>query len=136
MEYLYVTIGNHAKNNGIKIDLNFTRSSSGDEKYYNINFTATGTYVRIAEFIMNLEDDSSLGFKIEEFSMTGESNTIQATFVCKDVKIQGISSNSSTSSSRTQTNTIEDGTTSNTTNNTTTGNTNTARNTTANNVAE
>ena len=70
MEYLYTTFGKHAKNNGIKIDMAFTRSSSGDDKYYNINFTATGSYIRIAEFIMNIEDDSSLGFKVEEFKMT------------------------------------------------------------------
>ena len=136
ISYLMVRIGTHAKTEGVEMKMDVSRSYSGSEDTYNLNFTATGAYARIAEFITDIEDDSSLGFKIEEFSMTGESNTIQATFVCKDVKIQGISSNSSTSSSRTQTNTIEDGTTSNTTNNTTTGNTNTARNTTANNVAE
>ena len=139
LEYLYVTIGNHAKNNGIKIDLNFTRSSSGDEKYYNINFTATGTYVRIAEFLMNLEDDSSLGFKVEDFKMLpaqGDGNTLQATFTCKNIKVEDISStitnttndenangntttdgNSITSENTANTNSTENNTTSNTTSN-------------------
>ena len=139
LEYLYVTIGNHAKNNGIKIDLNFTRSSSGDEKYYNINFTATGTYVRIAEFIMNLEDDSSLGFKVEDFKMLpaqGDGNTLQATFTCKNIKVEDISStitNTTTNDENTNGNTTTDG------NTTTSGNTtenNTTSNTMTNNTAQ
>ena len=108
MEYLYTTFGKHAKNNGIKIDMAFTRSSSGDDKYYNINFTATGSYIRIAEFIMNIEDDSSLGFKVEEFKMTpsaeGE-NTLQATFVCKNIKIEDVSSNTVSTNQNTDTTT-------------------------------
>ena len=97
MEYLYTTFGKHAKNNGIKIDMAFTRSSSGDDKYY-----------RIAEFIMNIEDDSSLGFKVEEFKMTpsaeGE-NTLQATFVCKNIKIEDVSSNTVSTNQNTDTTT-------------------------------
>ncbi len=139
LEYLYVTIGNHAKNNGIKIDLNFTRSSSGDEKYYNINFTATGTYVRIAEFIMNLEDDSSLGFKVEDFKMLpaqGDGNTLQATFTCKNIKVEDISStitNTTTNDENTNGNTTTDGNT--TTSENTTEN-NTTSNTMTNNTAQ
>lgn len=108
MEYLYTTFGKHAKNNGIKIDMAFTRSSSGDDKYYNINFTATGSYIRIAEFIMNIEDDSSLGFKVEEFKMTPSSegeNTLQATFVCKNIKIEDVSSNTVSTNQNTDTTT-------------------------------
>lgn len=97
-EYLYTAIGNHAKNNKIKIGMNFTRSASGDTNYYDINFTATGSYIRIAEFIMDVEDDSSLGFKIEEFKMTPSAeggDVLQATFVCKNIRVEDISSSTS-----------------------------------------
>lgn len=123
MEYLYTAFGKHAKNNGIKIDMAFTRSSSGDDKYYNINFTATGSYIRIAEFIMNIEDDSSLGFKVEEFKMTPSSegeNTLQATFVCKNIKIEDVSSNTVSTNQNTDTTTNKNQNTTNTVNSNTT----------------
>lgn len=96
IEYLWVIIGNHAKTEGVEIKMDVDRSSSGSVNYYNLKFTVTGLYVAISEFITDIEDDSSLGFKIEEFKMNSSSaensNTLQATFVCKDIKIEGISS--------------------------------------------
>lgn len=103
LEYLYTTIGKHAENNKIKIGMQFTRSSSGDANYYNINFTATGSYIRIAEFIMDVEDDSSLGFKIEDFKMIQSSegdNILQATFACKNIKVEDVVSNVDTSNNK------------------------------------
>ncbi len=100
LEYLYVRIGSHAKTEGVDMNMVVSLSSSGAQDMYNINFTVTGAYARIAEFITDIEDDSSLGFKIEDFKMipssSTDTNTLQATFVCKDVKIEGISSTTST----------------------------------------
>ena len=67
IEYLYVRIGTHAKTEGVEMKMDVSRSSAGTEDTYNLNFTVTGAYARIAEFITDIEDDSSLGFKIEEF---------------------------------------------------------------------
>ena len=121
IEYLYVRIGTHAKTEGVEMKMDVSRSSSGAEDTYNLNFTVTGAYARIAEFITDIEDDSSLGFKIEEFKMLADSSsdtsTLQATFVCKDIKIEGISSTTSTT---TQTENVN---TNNTVDNTTTNNT-------------
>lgn len=129
IEFLLVRIENHAKTEGVSMNMVVTRSSSGAENVYNLNFTATGSYVGIEEFITDIEDDSRLGYKIEEFKMNSSSengDTVQATFVCKDIKIEGISSNSSSSSTTTDmTNTTSSGssmssdTTNTTTNNTT-----------------
>ena len=97
IEFLLVRIENHAKTEGVSMNMVVTRSSSGAENVYNLNFTATGSYVGIEEFITDIEDDSRLGYKIEEFKMNSSSeggDTVQATFVCKDIKIEGISSNS------------------------------------------
>ena len=97
-----------------------------DKDTYNLNFTVTGAYARIAEFITDIEDDSSLGFKIEEFKMLADSSsdtsTLQATFACKDVKIEGVSSTTSTTTqteTTSQNNNTVDNTTTNTTTNTT-----------------
>ena len=84
-------------------------SSSGSEDMYNLNFTVTGAYARIAEFITDIEDDSSLGFKIEEFKITTETadntSVLQATFICKDVKIEGVSTDTNIQQSIENTNT-------------------------------
>ena len=77
-----------------------TRSSTGVNNVYNLNFTATGSYTGIEEFITGIEDDSKLGFKIEDFSMVASSQSgdqLEATFVCKDITIQGIDSSTSSS---------------------------------------
>ena len=128
IEYLYVRIGTHAKTEGVEMKMDVSRSSAGTEDTYNLNFTVTGAYARIAEFITDIEDDSSLGFKIEEFKMLADSSsdtsTLQATFVCKDVKIEGVSSTTTTTQTETtsQNNNTVDNTTTNTTANNTTAN--------------
>lgn len=125
IDYLWVQIGIHAKSEGVVMKMDVARSSSGAEDVYNLNFTATGGYVNITEFIQDIEDDSKLGFKIEEFRMLASSegtNTLQATFTCKDIKITGISNNTVTTTpdATTTTNTTTTTTTTNTTNTTTT----------------
>lgn len=117
IDFLWIRVENHAKEEGVKMKLELTRSSTGAENTYNLNFTATGTYIGIAEFITHIEDDEKLGFKIEDFKMTALSqytitsknnttekeeiientNTVQAMFTCKDIKIEGVSSNMTTS---------------------------------------
>lgn len=112
IDFLWIRVENHAKEEGVKMKLELTRSSTGAEDTYNLNFTATGTYIGIAEFITHIEDDEKLGFKIEDFKMTAfstpttsknnttekaetveDTNTVQAMFTCKDIKIEGVSSN-------------------------------------------
>lgn len=122
IDFLLIRIENHAKSEGVTIKMDVATSSSGAENVYNLNFTATGSYVGIEEFISNIEDDSKLGFKIEDFKMITSSeskNTVQASFVCKDISIGGISSN-------TVDTTTENMNTTNTTN-TTAGNNNTVQ---------
>ena len=93
LDFLWTTIGTHATSEGVNIDISIT-AGTGGEDVYNLNFTAVGSYVGISEFIRDIEDDSDLGFKIENFSMKAGSSTsqLQATFVCKNIPIEGISS--------------------------------------------
>lgn len=143
LDFLWTRIGTHATNKGVNIDMALTQGTGGSN-VYNINFTAEGRYSGIAEFIRAVEDDSDLGFKIEEFSMKAVESTdnLRATFVCKNIPIEGISAITGTSNTDTQgtgnttnntTNTTSTNNTTNTTN--TTNKTNTATNTTANNTS-
>lgn len=117
IDFLWIKIENHAKSEGVIMKMELTRGTSGAQDVYNLNFTATGSYIGIANFISAIEDDSELGFKIEEFKMTSQStqnssksgvnknnttedentntnsNTVQATFTCKDITIKGLSTN-------------------------------------------
>ena len=110
---LWIELGNHAKSEGIVMDVSAkdltqidTSTTSDEDKKYNCNlyFTATGTYAGIAGFIEDIEDDSKLGFRIENFKITPSSegnNVLQATFTCKDIIIRGISNSSATTSAAT-----------------------------------
>lgn len=131
IDFLFVRIENHAKSEGVTIEMKVTRSASGESDTYDLNFSATGTYTGIEEFITDLEDDSKLGFKIEDFSMTATSGSngeqVEATFVCKNIIIKGIENTSALSGSMSGTTKIDSSTdntnSTNTTDNTTTDNT-------------
>lgn len=103
---LWIRLGNHAKSEGVKMDvsakeltpINTNTTTEADKKYNcNLYFTAIGTYAGIAGFIEDIEDDSKLGFRIDDFKVTASSegtDILQATFTCKDIIIRGVSMNS------------------------------------------
>ena len=111
VEYLWTKIGNYAKREGVvlKMDVAVNNAVLGT---YDLNFTVSGTYVGITEFIYDLDNDSSLLFKVENFkllptvqetttkeenedkkensenkSTTQTTSTLVATFTCKDISI-------------------------------------------------
>ena len=132
LDFLWTEIGTHATSNGVNIDMALTKGTGG-ENVYNINFTAVGGYVNISEFVRNIEDDSDLAFKIEEFSMTAGFSTseLRATFVCKNIPIEGISSlDTNSSSARNNTNSNSTNSNSATTNSTNSTNSTNATNST------
>ncbi len=104
--YLWTKIGLYATNNNVVMQANVsTGSLSG---LYNISFTAIGEYISISEFIYSIENDSNLGFKIEEFTLVPYSeDTLQATFIIRNIAIDE-DSLSSVISSTTQSSTEED----------------------------
>ena len=93
IEYLWTIIGNHAKKEGVVIKMDL-QSGTG-ENVYNLNFTVTGIYIGISDFVSDIENDSALGFKIENFSLVPSSSTdtLKATFVCKDITIRDVAKN-------------------------------------------
>ena len=148
IETLWVKLGNHATTQGVVMKMNVKKGSAQD--IYDLQFTATGSYISITDFISAIENDSSLGFKIEEFKLVPSSSgsDLQATFVCKDIAIKDVSQsavttttdnklqadektnelNNTNSTSNTTNGTANNSTNSaNTTNSTNTTNANTAR---------
>ena len=55
--------------------------------YYDLNFVATGDYVGITDFIYDIENDSSLGFKIEGFKMEPDGDRVKTSFNCTNIAI-------------------------------------------------
>lgn len=129
IETLWVKLGNHATNEGATMKMDVTKGTNTTQSTYNLNFTVNGSYISITDFISDIENDETLGFKIEEFKMvpSGSDSNLQATFVCKDIPIKEITETTPiTNTDNTGTNT----TNSNSTNTNNTANTSKTTNTT------
>ena len=113
IEYLWSKVGNHATQEGVTI--NFEIVSGVDENINNLQFTVSGNYLAITNFITALENDSTLQFTIDEFSMTKN----QCTFVVRDVFIK---KETTTSTQNTTNKTSQSTTTSSSKNTTATNN--------------
>lgn len=110
-DFLWAKIGNHATAQGVKLKFDIAEGTL-NKNNFDLNFTVTGTYTNITEFIMALENDNLLGFKIENFKLypqgaasststnknttnttttkttsTGSSGMLQATFNVLDIGI-------------------------------------------------
>ena len=138
IETLWVKLGNHATNEGATMKMDVTKGSNTTQDTYNLNFTVNGSYISITDFISDIENDDTLGFKIEEFKMVpgGSDSNLQATFVCKDIAIKDITETTPITTNNTTGNTVN-GTNTNTSNTTNTSNaTNSSNTTNTNNTAQ
>lgn len=116
IEYLWTIIENYAKAEEIHLQLDLVENGTSD--LYNLAITLKGSYTGITDFIYDIEKDDTFDFKIEEFKMTpsttstsvgsttikptspttgtttntqtvvGDTSTLQATFIIKNVKIE------------------------------------------------
>ncbi len=99
IETLWVKLGNYATSEGAVMRMDVTKGNNLAQNFYDLKFTVTGSYISITDFISDIENDSTLGFKIEEFSMIPNSentNELQAKFTCKDIEIKDVSETSKT----------------------------------------
>ena len=67
IEYLWGIIGNYAKGDGLKVDMNIEETTIKDT--YNINFTLTGSYLGITNFLYHIENDDELNYKVVDFKI-------------------------------------------------------------------
>lgn len=124
IETLWVRLGNHATSQGATIqEMKVNNSTTGAEGTYDLDFTVTGSYICITDFISAIENDSTLGFKIEEFNMRPSGSELQATFTCKDISINKDELNENVVVTTTDNTTNNTNTAGNTTNSTNTTNT-------------
>lgn len=135
IETLWVRLGNHATSEGVVMQMDVIKGNSSLPDVYNLKFTATGSYISITDFISAIENDSMLGFKIEEFKMNPMSSgsDLQATFVCKDITIKDVSATTSNTTTDNNNNANNGNNANNTNNNNNANNTN-SNNTSANNT--
>ncbi len=122
IEKIWIIMGNYADKEGVDIKMDITVNNTITNTY-DLNFTVEGGYIQITDFLYNIERDTTLVFKLENFRMVPTSTTdvLSATFTCKDVKLnikaeQSTTKPSTTDTTNTNTNTNTD-TTTNTDNN-------------------
>ena len=124
VETLWVKLGNYATSEGAIVRIDIVHGNTNET--YNLKFTVNGSYISITDFISDIENDSMLGFKIEEFKMLPSGNDLQATFTCKEIAIKEVSETSNPNAGTTS----EENNTTNTTNTTSINNTTNSTNST------
>lgn len=104
IDKLWTKIGNLATGEGLDAKFTLTNGSlkAADNEnfvYCNIEFEVTGSFGGVAEYIRQLEDDSELGFRIEDLNMLpkededdedNDGKRVIATFKTKDIAVEGV----------------------------------------------
>ena len=90
IEYLWTRIGSHATAEGVILKLDVQTGGTGESDVNNLSFTVTGKYIAIFNFVTAIEDDSELGFRIENFKILPGTDTDgrEATFTVRNVRIK------------------------------------------------
>ena len=87
-EYLYLRIGRHAREEGVNMNLTFVSAGTSDSSMSNLEFSITGQYTAIINFVSALEDDSELAFRIDNFDLVPNGELLQATFDVSGIRIK------------------------------------------------
>lgn len=91
--FLWTTIGIYATENGVTLQFDVSKSAtaiapiSSEYVMCDLNFTVTGEYIDITDFIYSLENDDKLNFEITDFTLEKGGENLQATFVVKEVPV-------------------------------------------------
>ena len=80
VEFLWTRLGGHATAEGVYLSYTPTNNS--------IKFTVSGDYIPILSFVSAIENDSKLGFRIENFKLIPGGNNLQATFETRNINIK------------------------------------------------
>ena len=92
IDFLWTTIGLYATKNNVTLQFDVSKNSnatiiSNEYVMCDLNFTVTGEYIPITDFIYSIENDDKLNFQISNFVMEKGGQNLQATFVVKEVPI-------------------------------------------------
>lgn len=97
VEFLWTRLGRHATAEGVYLSYTPTNNS--------IKFTVSGDYIPILSFVSAIENDSKLGFRIENFKLIPGGNNLQATFETRNINIKTEGVNTAVQSTTTTENT-------------------------------
>lgn len=75
IEYLWLRVGRHARSEGVNLRMDVMEGTTNDGVTKNLSFTVIGKYVGIIDFISSIENDSELGFRIENFNLIPDNTT-------------------------------------------------------------
>ena len=100
IEFLWVKLGTHAREEGIKLTFSIVSSSTGASNVNDIDFVVNGSYIAITNFIYAIENDAELNFNIENFKLLpSDGNILQGTFTVRNIAVEGNTSSQVTTSS-------------------------------------
>ena len=88
VEFLLTSLGRHARKEGINLEYTFNTGTTGEADVKNVTFNITGGYIPIMEFVSAIEDDSKLGFRIQNFKILPGGQHLQASFLVMNVKVK------------------------------------------------
>lgn len=105
LEYLYLKVGRHGRNEGVNFRMDILTGASVDPDMKKLEFTVEGKYVGIMNFVSALEDDGNLGFRIDNFDLLPYGENLQATFDVNNVRVNIENTTSSVQQDNSQTDT-------------------------------
>jgi len=85
--YLWRVLGKYATTRNLTLGIDVQKNNNGQNSSYDLNFTVSGQYVNISQFITDIENNSDLFFRIYNFRMSGSGEIISSTFTVKDINI-------------------------------------------------
>lgn len=90
--FLWTTIGIYATEKGVTLQFDVSKSAtatsiSSEYVICDLNFTVTGEYIAITDFIYSIENDDKLNFEISDFKLEKGGENLQATFVVKEIPV-------------------------------------------------
>lgn len=104
VEFLWTIIGNYATKNNTKLTLDIKNTQTTNQ--YDLDFTVTGEYIPITQFIYDIENDEDLKFQINNFNLqpyVEETNTTNNT----TTNSTNTTTNTGTNKNNTNTNTTK-----------------------------
>ena len=102
IEFLWTTLGTHARKQGVLLTFEIVSSSTGTNGVNDIRFTVNGSYIAITNFIYAIENDTDLNFRIQNFKLLPyQGEILQGTFTVKNIAVQGNTSTQSVNATNT-----------------------------------
>ena len=86
ISYLWKVLGDYAEKRNLSLGIEVQKSNTNN-KLYSFNFSISGEYVNIIQFIKDLENDSDLYFRIYDFKINGSGTNISASFKVENINI-------------------------------------------------